>query len=229
MTTPGVSRTSSDRHSRILADSEIVSLLLNNEIIISPLVRPEQIGPTVDLRLGTEFQVRRMDSLTNVDPIYFRKLFENRPDEILQYYDTVKRVEPGEPFVLHPSHLTLGSTMEYISLPSHIGGHLEGRSSWAREGLHIHSTAAFIHPGHRGIIVLELHNAGTHPISLYPGMRVAQLQLYELEVPNQRPYGTTDAKYIDTVSTGHGRPWEEWEFEVLAREVFKKKTEESNA
>lgn len=82
----------------------------------------------------------------------------------------------------------------------------------------MHSTAGFIHPGHKGIIVFELQNLGTHPLPLYPGTRVAQLLLYELEAPARQPYSEQEhAKYVNDVATSYGRPWEDWEFGRLVR------------
>lgn len=205
---------------RILSDSEIVYYLLRNKIIITPLVDHAQVRSTVDLRLGTEFVVKKMDRWTHLDPIEFHRLQEKDPESVLQFYEVIKRLEPKTPFILHPNHFALGCTLEYIYLPPEIGGMLEGRSSWAREGLNVHSTAGIIHPGHKGIIVFELSNSGSHPIPLYPGMRVAQLLLYELANPTQSPYGPdVEAKYTKYVATNFGRPWEDWEFAWLAKKL----------
>jgi dCTP deaminase len=203
--------------SKILSDSEIVYYLLSKKIIITPLLDCDQVKTTVDLRLGTEFVVKRMDRYTHLNPIEFNRIQKEDPDAALQICEVIKRLEPQTPFILHPNHFALACTLEYIFLPAEIGGMLEGRSSWAREGLNVHSTAGIIHPGHKGIIVFELSNSGSHPIPLYPGMRVAQLLLYELTTPTQNPYGSdVEAKYTKYVATNFGRPWEDWEFDCLA-------------
>lgn len=200
-----------------LSDAEVILKLIQGEIVISPLLSKDQVGTTIDLRLGTEFVVKKMDRLTHLDPVDFHKVEKVSPQAILGYYDSVRIVDPRKSFVLHPGQFALGSTLEFISLPPSIGGFLEGRSSWAREGLNVHSTAGIIHPGHCGIIVFELMNGGTHPIPLYPGIRVAQLLLYELASNSIIPYGPkSGAKYSRYVATNFGRPWEDWEFEVLA-------------
>lgn len=205
---------------RFLSDAEVVLKLMQDEIVLSPLLSTDQIGMTIDLRLGTEFVVKKMDRLTHLDPVDFHRIEASNPQEILGYYDSVKIVDPLSRFVLHPGQFALGCTLEFLSLPSHIGGLLEGRSSWAREGLNVHSTAGIIHPGHRGIIVFELMNAGTHPIPLHPGIRVAQLLLYELDNASIHPYGPKSrAKYSRFVATNFGRPWEDWEFGVLSRKL----------
>lgn len=203
---------------RILSDSEIVYHLLNGDITVTPLLDCAQVTSTIDLRLGTEFVVKRMDRFTHLDPIDFHIQQEKDPESVLHMYDVIKRLDPISPFILHPNHFVLGSTLEYIALPPHFGGMLEGRSSWAREGLNVHSTAGLIHPGHRGIIVFELSNSGGHPIPLYPGMRIAQLLIYVLASSTEIPYGPgVNAKYARYLATNFGRPWEDWEFACLAK------------
>jgi dCTP deaminase len=59
-----------------------------------------------------------------------------------------------------------------------------GRSSWARDGLVI-ATATGIHPSYSGIITLELTNVGEIPLYLYPGLRVCQLYLMEVDSPGE--------------------------------------------
>lgn len=201
---------------RILSDSEVVLALLNDDIAITPLLDCAQVKSTIDLRLGTEFVVKKMDRFTHLDPIDFHLIQKKNPEAVHQLYDVIKRLDPRTPFILHPNHFALGSTLEYISLKDDFGGMLEGRSSWAREGLNVHSTAGLIHPGHKGIIVFELSNSGSLPIPLYPGMRVAQLLIYKLAYKAKVPYGPSgDAKYAKYLATNFGRPWEDWEFACL--------------
>jgi len=54
---------------RIMTDGQVVFALLKRRITVTPLVDPKQIGTTIDLRLGTEFVVKRMDRLTSFDPV----------------------------------------------------------------------------------------------------------------------------------------------------------------
>jgi dCTP deaminase len=200
-----------------LSDVEVVRLLLSGEVFISPLVDPSQIGSGIDLRLSADFIVRRMDRLTYFDPVWFADERRRVPYAIWRYYERVIKPDPLDPFILHPNQFVLGSTLEHVYLPDDISGTLQGRSGWAREGLMVHSTASFIHPGHNGNIVFELRNNGTHPIPLYTGVRVAQLRLSGLRIPNATVYGEgKGAKYSDNIGTSFGRPWEDWEFEHLA-------------
>ena len=63
-----------------------------------------------------------------------------------------------------------------------IEAQVEGRSSWARLGLTI-ATATTIHPMYKGVVTLELSNSGTIPISLSPGVKIAQIIFHKAEPP----------------------------------------------
>jgi dCTP deaminase len=63
---------------------------------------------------------------------------------------------------------------EWLKLPGDLLGSVTARSTWAREGLSI-ATATLIEPGYRGLITLELANLGQIPLTLYPGLRLAQI------------------------------------------------------
>jgi deoxycytidine triphosphate deaminase len=67
-------------------------------------------------------------------------------------------------------------------MPLRFVGQVLGRSSWARLGL-IVAAAVTVHPGFAGCLTLELVNMGTVPIALYPGLRVAQLAIWQLRSP----------------------------------------------
>lgn len=203
----------------ILSEVEIVHAMLQGDIVVIPAPSVDQIGPTLDLRLGTEFIIKRMDSMPHYDPREFRQIYDEDPEKIMRFYEIVKRVDPEQPFWLHPSQFAIGCTLEYVHLPAAIGADLEGTSSWAREGLNVHSTAGLIHPGHSGTITLELHNVGTHPIALYTGTRVAQLRLYRLGVPAPWAYAERKVRYAKYVAPTIGRPWEAWEFEALSERI----------
>lgn len=103
---------------------------------------------------------------------------------------------PESGLLLEPGHdnFILGETMEYIRLPHHIVGRVDGRSSLGRMGLRVHSTAGFIDPGFEGIITLEIDLVGSKPLYLRPGMRVCQVSLHKMDRPARRPYGAATRK-----------------------------------
>jgi dCTP deaminase len=83
----------------------------------------------------------------------------------------------------------LGATLERLRLPDDLVARLDGKSSLGRLGLQVHSTAGLADPGFEGQITLELSNVASLPITIYPGMRVAQLVFERLTTPADRPYG----------------------------------------
>ena len=128
----------------ILSDWEIVQALLKEEIIVTPLMNAgKQIGSSsIDVRLGTEFKLIRTVKQTHFDlsvPV------EQIKEQVREYTEVV-HMEPMQPFILHPGEFALGSTLEYIVLPNNITGRLEGRSTWGRVGLQLHSKARHIDP-----------------------------------------------------------------------------------
>jgi dCTP deaminase len=67
---------------------------------------------------------------------------------------------------------------------------IEGKSTLARKGLAIHSTAGFVDPGFHGTLTLELSNVGAWPIVLEAGMPIAQLSFDYVDGKVDRLYGS---------------------------------------
>lgn len=165
----------------ILNEVEILKRLVEPDperrIVITPLIKPEeQFGPTsVDLRLGTDFQVMRRSNITHLDPM-------KNPDDLsrqIQHFMEPVKVKPTEPFILHPGEFALASTLEYVKIPLDLAARLEGRSTWGRLGLQIHATAGFVDPGFSGALTFELSNVSMVPLPLYPGVRISQICFFE--------------------------------------------------
>jgi len=116
------------------------------------------------------------------------------PAEPLTQMQERRIVKFGESFVLHPNMLTLGATFEYVHMPVDLECQIEGRSSWARLGLQI-ATANSVEPGFKGVLTLELTNVGTIPLTLWPGVRIAQLVFRRAEPPLEPVDAGTARKY----------------------------------
>ncbi len=163
----------------LLSDRDIRTSIDSGELIIEPfdaaLIQPS----SVDVRMDRFFRVFNNSKYTHIDP----KL---QQDELTSLVE----VAEDEPFVLHPGEFVLGSTLEKFTLPAHLAGRLEGKSSLGRLGLLTHSTAGFIDPGFSGYITLELSNVANLPITLWPGMKVGQLAIFKLSSPAETPYGS---------------------------------------
>jgi dCTP deaminase len=165
----------------IMNESRILARLVHPDpakrLTITPLIKPEeQFGPTsVDLRLGTDFQVMRRSGFTHVDPLDCPEALARNMNEMWEWV----RVPAGKPFVLHPGEFALASTLEHVKIPLDLSARLEGRSTWGRLGLQIHATAGFVDPGFSGSLTFELSNVSMVPLPLYPGVRISQICFFE--------------------------------------------------
>lgn len=147
----------------MLCDNTIRTLVKNNESLrITPEPADHQYQPaSVDLRLGEEF----MDPNSNV--------------QVRQKFYTIL---PGE--------CVLATTLEHIEISSSMVARVEGKSSWGRKFLMVHSTAGFIDPGFKGQITLELVNLSKVSILLPVGCMIVQVSFAWLDAAAERPYGS---------------------------------------
>lgn len=159
-----------------------------NPLVITPILAVKQLGDaSIDVRLGNQFIVYKAHRFGIFEP--FGKISHD-PRKIQER----QIMHFGEHFVLHPGVLILGSTFEFISMPNDLECQVEGRSSWARLGLQI-ATASSVEPGFRGVVTLELSNVGTVPLTLMPGIRIAQLVFHSAVPAIENPY-QGNRKYI---------------------------------
>ncbi|MDY3127547.1 MAG: dCTP deaminase [Corynebacterium sp.] len=163
----------------LLSDHDILAAIESSEFAIEPFDAAMVQPSSVDVRLDKFFRVFNNSKYTHIDPK-------------LEMPELTKEVEiaEGDCFVLHPGEFVLAATLEKFSLPAHLAGRLEGKSSLGRLGLLTHSTAGFIDPGFSGHITLELSNVANLPITLWPGMKVGQLALFKMTSPADVPYGS---------------------------------------
>ena len=149
----------------VLTRDVILREIESGRVAIDPL-EPDQIGAaSIDLTLGDEIRVIQSG--------------EN-PIEILDETDFRDHTDVrslGEPFVLEPGVTIHGITRERVSLSSGLCGFLEGRSRFARLGLMVHVTSAFVQPGVRNRQVLEMSNVSSRSLRIHAGVRVCQLVL----------------------------------------------------
>ena len=171
----------------ILSDRDIKKAIEEKKIVITDLGEG-QIGPSsVDLRLGSQFRIFRHSEMTHIDPK------KNNADQLTMLYD----LEEGQPFIIHPGEFILANTMEYVKLPDDLIARMDGRSSWGRLGIVIHSTAGSVHPGFEGQLTLEVTNLSKIPVKLWPGSRICQLTFETLSSPSEHPYNKRkDSKYL---------------------------------
>ncbi len=178
----------------ILADREIKAALADGRIKITPA--PDltiQLGSvSVDFRLGGTFMVFEHSRHSFIDP--------RQPQSIGDAMRTIEVAE-DERFIMQPGDFALASTIESLELPDDLLGRLEGRSSIARLGITVHSTAAVFEPGWVGTATMELSNLGRMPVALYPGMRICSFSFEQVSSPVEMPYRLKrNAKYVGQVT-----------------------------
>jgi dCTP deaminase len=183
----------------LLSDRDIRAEVASGRVVLDPF-EPTMVQPSsIDIRLDRLFRLFDNHKYAVIDPSL------DQPD-LTHLVD----VEPGEPFILHPGEFILGSTYECVTLPDDVAARLEGKSSLGRLGLVTHSTAGFIDPGFTGHVTLELSNAATLPIALWPGMKVGQLCFFRLSSPAQFPYGSahSGSRYQGQRGPTASRSWQ---------------------
>lgn len=173
----------------ILSDRDIREALQSGRIRIDPFPDlSEHLGScSVDFRLGNTFMVFEHSQYSFIDP--------RQPQSIGEAMRTI-HVPDGEHFIMQAGDFALASTTESLELPDDLLGRLEGRSSIARLGITVHSTAAVFEPGWTGTATMELSNLGRMAVALYPGMRICSFTFQQLSSAVDVPYGhKTGNKY----------------------------------
>ena len=137
---------------------------------------------TIDFHLGPVLKVFNREGLDTIDTKFSTK------EELESAMKTII-LKPGQPFILTENDFVVASTKERLTLPDDIIGHLNGKSSLARIGVVIHSTAARFDPGWDGAPVLEF---GTFlkgkKIVIYEGSPICAFSFEKMSAPSERTY-----------------------------------------
>ncbi len=150
----------------MLCDRTIRKLLASGHVVIEPTPHDAAFQPaSVDLSLGVSFIATWPHRAPFTCPV-------------------------GEVVELTPGRSMLATTLEAITVPRDVVARVEGKSTFGRRFLMVHSTAGFVDPGFTGQITLELHNLGVEPIALMVGAPIAQVSFDWLDGPCDRPYGS---------------------------------------
>jgi dCTP deaminase len=168
----------------MLCDRSIARYLAAGDIVIEPAPLQAALQPaSVDLHLGPAFI--GVENLN--DEQVFQAGLPIAPATVYPPSPATVYINPGE--------CVLGSTMERVTVPHFMVARVEGKSTWGRRFLMIHSTAGFIDPGFEGFITLELKNLSPAPLLLPVGGPIAQISFDLLDEPCERPYGTAGNHY----------------------------------
>lgn len=153
----------------VLTREVILEEIEAGRLKIEPFVLDQVGAASIDLTLGSEIRVIEAGD----GPIDLH--------EDADYRDHTRVYPLDQPYVLQPGHTIHGITRERIHLPRNLAGFLEGRSRFARLGLMVHVTSAFVQPGVSNRQVLEMSNVSNRPLRIYAGVRLCQLVLMRTE------------------------------------------------
>jgi len=194
----------------VLNEYQIMKRLVNNELIIKPIISVNQFNPaSVDLRLGSEFKIMKSTRFALIEP---SEQEEEIKRKLFDYTEDINILLPDR-FILHPYEFALATTLEYVRLPSNLKGVLEGRSTSGRVSLMVHSTAGFVDPGYCGTLTFELLNVGKVPFPMYPGVRIAQISFDEME-ETTIPYR---GKYFGELGTVSAKIYKDKEYKIIRK------------
>jgi dCTP deaminase len=137
---------------------------------------------TIDFHLGNNLRVFTGDGWDIIDTKHTTK---QEMESMMKFIE----LKPGQPFVLSDKDFVIATTKEKLTLPDDIVGHLHGKSSLARLGIAVHSTAARFDPGWDGHPVLEF---GTFlkgkRVVIYEGSPICAFSFERLAAPVSRAY-----------------------------------------
>jgi dCTP deaminase len=153
----------------VLTRDAILAEISAGRLRVEPFSLDQLGAASIDLTLGDEIRVM---------------LPEAAPIELsgeVDYRDHTRALKLSSPYVLEPGCTIHGITRERITLPPDLCGLLEGRSRFARLGLMIHVTSAFVQPGVSNRQVLEMSNVSKRSLRIHPGVRLCQLVLLRTE------------------------------------------------
>lgn len=152
----------------ILTKQAILKEIKKGNIKITPF-KKENIGPaSIDLTLDNKFRIIKPE------------IEEIKLDEKIDYKKFTKPIKTDK-IILRPEEFVLGITKERISLSDNLCGWLGGRSRFARLGLLVHATAAFVQPGVNNKQVLEIKNNSSTNFIIKPGLKICQIMLQRTE------------------------------------------------
>ncbi len=160
----------------ILSDIRILEEIERGSIVIEPFDRRCLGTNSYDVHLG-KYLAKYKDGVLDA----------RRHNEI-EHFEI-----PEEGYILQPSTLYLGVTLEYTETHAHVP-FLEGKSSTGRLGIDIHATAGKGDVGFCNTWTLEISVA--QPVRVYAGMPIGQLIYFVVDGDIETFYNSKgNAKY----------------------------------
>ncbi|HSE29648.1 MAG TPA: dCTP deaminase [Candidatus Saccharimonadales bacterium] len=208
----------------ILTKPTILKRLKDGDLSFAPSLDQFQLHPhSIDLRLGFTFLVPKSWKATpggresiSLDPFA----------EETNKFDVIE-LEKGQFFDLLPGEHVTVSTLESVKIPNDLLAILYPRSSTNRRGLAV-DLSGLIDAGYEGQLIIPIrNNTKSQTIRLYPGERICQITLEELEAPVEpRPSRYHKKDIIDGELIGALPKEKEIEIDLIKRgEIMQLKQE----
>jgi len=107
-------------------------------------------------------------------------------DPTIPYEGALIHHEGSSFFELPAGSFALGTSLELITMPNDVMGICDGKSTYSRCGVIINVTP--IEPGWSGHLTMHIANPSPFPVRIYANEGIAQIMLYELDAPVEKPY-----------------------------------------
>jgi dCTP deaminase len=174
----------------VLSDVEVKAEIAAKRLVFDPPIPDDPSSgrfgsSSIDLLLHEELIILPKDPIVGVKALPGA---EGDVMDLLRKYGQTNTLQPGKPQTIDPHVRAVGKTLEHVTLPPHIAGRIEGRSSLARYGLAVHISAPTVMAGFRGRLYLEMYNYGPFSMELEVGMNIAQLVLEHVGLLPTRGY-----------------------------------------
>jgi dCTP deaminase len=174
----------------ILSDGGIKAALNRGDITISPFEPAQLNAASYDVTLGDEVAV--YEGWVETFPER-NGTQDGRHFAPTGYIANVKdeprvhkfKMDPKHGWVLKPGIGYLMHTRERVHTRGYVPV-LDGKSSIGRLFVMVHVTAGYGDPGFDGQFTLEVKS--THPIRIYPGMRIGQIRFHTVDGQIENPY-----------------------------------------
>lgn len=165
----------------VLSDVRLLEKIYDREIKIDPFIYSNIQPSSIDLILDNKIKVPKAG--TNIKSIE-DNMDQHFEEKILSDY------------VLKPGDFVMGQIKETIGLSKKFTGHIHNRNSLIRQGINV-GLSSYINPGYSGQLAIAIQNVGKFNVEIYPGMRICQLVVHDVEPDSERDYSKRkDAKYM---------------------------------
>lgn len=172
----------------VLSDRTIVRMMHRGKLITTP-INVNQLQPnSVDLTLADTWS-KPLPNTYHGNPGTVTEKNAIRVDRETKYrtgeFERSTGILGMDPrhkpwYTIMPGEFVLMASREELNIPNGILAFVQGRSSMARLSIQTEQ-AGLIDAGFKGTITFEVFNEGEYPLTLFSGMRVAQLYFFRAQ------------------------------------------------